>query len=100
MTKQEHVTAAVDFAKMACVWSETWSALVNQACLQYGDGRGVLISGIYRDHFPDHIKDALRVAAHSKTACLDASVRHWTQARRRNITWRRMYDDVQSNYGG
>ena len=96
MSKQEHVQAATDLVKVAGIYQEAWSELVNHAALTYGDGNGSLISGVYRDHYPDHIKDALRTLAHARTAALDASARQWGLSRRHMTTWRRMFAEMES----
>jgi hypothetical protein len=49
---------------------------------RYGD-HGALISGVYRDHFPDTVKNKLRRYAHERSDALGAAAAHYRAARKR-----------------
>lgn len=93
-TKPQHVQAANEYATLSIVADGAWQALVSIARKTYGD-HGALISGVYRDHFPDAIKTALRSYAHTSTHYADISGAHWRAAGRTIATWRAMRADVQ-----
>lgn len=63
-----------------------WQTRVTQAVAEYGDagpdGSRALISGVYRAHFPDAVKNTLRSLAHEQTACVDRAVQHLRDAGR------------------
>jgi hypothetical protein len=95
MTKQEHIDTSIALARMAQQWTNAWNETVNMAAKEYGDGDGKLISGIYRSHYPETIKNALRLMCKLGNECTDNSLKHWTiGARRRAITWRRMVAEL------
>lgn len=93
-TRAEHVAAARAWLATAYALGSRWDACVREAVVQHGDadgaGRRVLISGVYRDHFPPATKAALRTLARARTWAIDASLAHWIGgAGRRLETWRR-----------
>jgi hypothetical protein len=59
----------------ACRVSREHNALAAKALDRYGD-HGTQISGIVRDHFPDHVKAELRLLAASITSYSDAAWKH------------------------
>jgi hypothetical protein len=94
-TKDRHYRVAVDYLAAASVTRDTYQAAINRAFAAYGDGDGVLISGVIRDHFPDPIKDSLRVLAHEISAHSDKSLAHWRASGRRVQTWRDLRDRIR-----
>jgi hypothetical protein len=93
-TKRQHAQASSEYAALSIVHDHMWNALVSIARKTYGD-HGPLVSGVYRSHFPDVTKDALRTIAHTATRYADMSVAHWRAAGRTIGTWRAMRDDTQ-----
>lgn len=55
-----------DLFAAACRFSREWDAMLRAALLAYGE-HGSAISGAGREHFPEHIKDALRQKARAVT---------------------------------
>lgn len=95
-TNDQHVTAALDTMQIASNYRRMWLKTVDAALVTYGNGSGVLISGVYRDHYPARVKYSLRSYAHLESEYLDRSVAHWRAAGRRVNTWRSY---KQSHYG-
>lgn len=56
---------------------------------QFGDS-GPLISGGFRDNWPDYAKDACRFFAHRLTQFSDISHAHWRAAGKHSQTWREL----------
>lgn len=56
---------------IACHHSREHSAEVKAALVMYGDGNGVQISGVIRDHFPDFVKESLRLRCAAISAVTD-----------------------------
>lgn len=71
--------------------SEAHSQLADAALAEYGDGDGVPISGCYRRHFPEQVKDRLRYLAHRIGLMLDESQVLWRRAGRPDTSWRAQY---------
>ena len=89
-TRDEHDRAAAWWHARAGEFAQGWIVCRDLALQAHGDGDGVLISGVYREHFPVDVKDRLRALAHARTAAEDYSLAHWTYgARRTAATWRR-----------
>ena len=59
----------------ACRVSREHNALTAKALERYGD-HGTQISGVVRDHFPEHVKAELRLLAASITSYSDAAWKH------------------------
>jgi hypothetical protein len=57
--------AAREHFKKGIEHSRKHSELVQAAHKKYGDGNGTNISGIHREHYPEHVKNELRHHAHS-----------------------------------
>lgn len=93
-TQAEHAAAARWWLQAAAAMHGEWCAAIADAREAHGDGNGVLISGVYRDHFPEWRKATLRALAHGQTFATDASIAHWRAAGRRLETWRRERDRV------
>ena len=91
-TKARHEGAARDYCAQASSYNQIWRELVDRSLAIYGNGDGVLISGVYRDHFPDAVKDALRVHAHGASDFSAKSLAHWRAAGRTLDTWRQYRD--------
>ena len=74
-SKSAHAQKADFFADLASKMDAEWNATVSLAVEAYGD-QGSLISGVYRDHFPDDVKQRLRFLAHGKNLAADAARLH------------------------
>ena len=60
------------YFERACRASRAHSEKAREACDKYGD-HGSQISGCVRDHFPDDVKDTLRILARLVTDCSNAA---------------------------
>ena len=58
-SKSAHAQKADFFCDLARKMEDEWNATVNLAIEAYGN-QGSLISGVYRDHFPEDVKQRLR----------------------------------------
>lgn len=65
-----------------------YDQLLDAAITAYGDGNGRLISGVYREHYPEPVKDQLRAYARRVSECTDRALGYWTRGRRRVETLR------------
>ena len=74
-SKSAHSQRADMFVDLAQKLTDEWNATVSLAAEAYGD-QGSLISGVYRDHFPDSVKDRLRFLAYGSTMAKDAARLH------------------------
>ena len=74
-SKSAHAQRVDYFSDLAQKLDHEWNATVDLAVEAYGD-QGSLISGVYRDHFPNDVKDRLRFLAHGKTMAIDAARLH------------------------
>lgn len=72
------------------------SHAISAALREYGDGDGRLISGVYRGHFPEEVKEVLRGLNRDINTLEDSSVFKWEIAGKRMHTWRRMRDRIQT----
>lgn len=95
-TKPRHVAIAEDYLALAIISDRMWNATREIAENLYGDGSGVLISGVYRDHYPESMKDDLRTLAHDATRYYDRSLAHWLASGKRIETWRMLRDARKS----
>jgi len=76
---------AATLFELACQCSRSHSKLAQYALETYGD-HGSTISGVVRDHFPEHIKTMLRDLAHMVTDYSDRA----HKARPARVTHRTM----------
>lgn len=83
MSKQDHERQARRAIDLAHLYDATWQGAVTQARKLYGEGDGVLIAGVYRDHFPAKVKDKLRSLAHTKSLLSAIAWAHWRAAGKR-----------------
>ena len=74
-SKSGHAQKADYFTDLAQRMDREWDDTVNLAIGTYGN-HGPLISGVYRDHFPDDVKDRLRFLSHGKNLAVDAARLH------------------------
>ena len=74
-SKSAHAQKADFFCDLARKMEDEWNATVSLAIEAYGD-QGSLISGVYRDHFPDDVKQRLRFLAHGKSLAQEACALH------------------------
>ena len=65
-----------------------WQRAIQAARREHGDGNGVLVSGIYRDHFPADVKDALRALVDASNRALCDAQMAWRQTGRTTRTFR------------
>lgn len=75
-SKSAHVQKADFFSNLTQKMDREWNATVDMAIAAYGNGTGSLISGVYRDHFPDDVKNRLRFLHHGKNLAADAARLH------------------------
>ena len=75
-SKSAHAQKADFFRELAQKMDYEWNAAVDLALKAYGDGTGSLISGVYRDHFPNDVKDRLRFLTRGKNLSADAARLH------------------------
>jgi len=93
-TKQERdeiAAAALEDMRRAYGMSRAHTKLAAWAATEYGD-HGPLISGVVRDHFPLHVKTALRLLARRAGDRLERSRERWRAAGRKRATWFRAKD--------
>jgi len=83
--------------RRACFASKLHGASVDQALALYGD-HGPQVSGIWRDHFPEDVKDHLRALAREVTTEGDAA-RAARPKRVRMETMRLLASLVAEQYG-
>jgi hypothetical protein len=81
----------------ACRVSREHSALAAEASARYGE-HGTQISGIVRDHFPEHVKAELRLLAATVTSYSDAAWKHRPR-RVRTSTMRKLSRAVAARDG-
>jgi hypothetical protein len=94
-TRQDHVTLAVMYLELAVDTSRRHVAAIRRAENRYGD-YGALISGGFRDHWPDRVKDRIRVLARASGDLSAAAFAHWAAAGRRPHTLRRLRDTLEA----
>jgi len=87
-TKAKHEAASRNFGAQAQATDRQWRSIVDRSLATYGDGDGVLVSGIYRRHFPVETRDELRKLAYAATEYRDRSRAHWRASGRKLETWR------------
>jgi hypothetical protein len=75
LSKSANAQRAEHFERMRTQVDAEWKKLLDAACKLYGE-HGTLVSGVYRDHFPDAVKDRLRFLAHGSTMLGDAVKLH------------------------
>jgi hypothetical protein len=75
-SKSAHAQRADYFEDLATVMGRAYDDLVERALDKYGDGSGVLISGVVRDHFPEMVKKRLRFLAQGQTVVKKAARLH------------------------
>ena len=74
-SKSAHAQKADFFAHLGRKMEDEWNATVDLAVEAYGD-QGSLISGVYRDHFPEDVKQRLRFLNSAKNLASDAARLH------------------------
>lgn len=74
-SKSANAQRAEYFSSLAQRLQREWDAVVELAIQTYGN-QGSLVSGVYRDHFPNNVKDRLRFLAHGSTMARDAARLH------------------------
>lgn len=94
-TSAQHEAIARQYAVLSAAERGMWLQLVTIGARTFGDGNGVLISGVYREHWPDRLKHDLRTLAHSEGEYSARSFAHWQAAGKRLATWREMVDAIE-----
>jgi hypothetical protein len=89
-TRAQHTAVAREYLELARVTDRMHADTIARMVQTFGDGNGVLISGVYRDHFPETVKADLRTLAHTASDYLARSAAHWQFAGKRITTWRRL----------
>jgi hypothetical protein len=74
-SKSAHAQKTDFFHDLAVKMGDEWDATVNLAVEAYGS-QDSLISGVYRDHFPDDVKQRLRFLNSAKNLASDAARLH------------------------
>jgi biotin synthase-related radical SAM superfamily protein len=74
-----------------------YNALLNSLINKHGNGNGVLISGIYREHFTDDDKKALRKLISSYNNTIDLAIQSIPKYGRMS-TFRKLNNDIKSIY--
>lgn len=80
-------TQAIADLRAAVRCETAWSHTVDGAIAQFGDGSGVLISGVYRDHFPETVKATLRILRNDGNSAIDDARAAWRRAGRTRATF-------------
>lgn len=93
-THAQHIDLAIHRLYTARDTRAEYGKAVDHALATFGNGSGVLISGVYRDHFPPEVKDRLRALAHAVGHLQAVSMAHWLASGKRSHTWRRTRDEV------
>jgi hypothetical protein len=88
-TKATHQHEALHAAAVAHVLESAHTLIAFDAAKWYGE-HGSLISGGFRDDWPEETKTTLRWLAHRITDERDRSRSHWRASGRTDATWRRM----------
>jgi hypothetical protein len=83
-SKHAHSLKADHFEEIASLMEPEYNNAIDSALDRYGNGNGVSISGIIRDHFPDGVKNRLRFLAHGLTMVKDAIRLHRYLAKTRS----------------
>lgn len=86
-TKAEHLYASETARAAGEAMQDSWHEAVNLATARFGS-HGSLISGVYRDHFPESVKAQLRTLAQEAGFWAGVSLAHWIAGGRRVGTWR------------
>lgn len=97
-SKTRHYRAAVSAAYTSEHLRREYDRMVMAALDAHGDGTGVLISGIVRDHFPELVKATLRIFAHDGPQWADRSLAHWQAAGKRRETWLMLRDTIRRQF--
>lgn len=85
--KRGHLAVADQALGLKAKLETRWGRAVDSALAEYGDGNGRLISGVVRDHFPEKVKNRLRLYAHSASKAGDVGHAHWAAAGKRTPFW-------------
>ncbi len=91
LDKAAHVRWALDYAKQADEAMRKWHAAIAAGDKKYGDAGKpfVFISGGFREHWPEPVKDRIRHLAWAKQELRDAAEAHWKAAGKRSAPpWR------------
>lgn len=94
-TADDHHTRAVSQLQQSITLHGQWKRLAEDALREFGDGNGVYISGIIRDHFPEDTKTRLRELAHTSSSLSATAYAHWRQSGGTMNTFRQEYDRLQ-----
>lgn len=86
-TKAKHEQVARDYFNISRIEEGMYGELISLGLRLFGDGNGVLISGVYREHWPELFKADLRQLAHSYREYSSRSLVHWRAAGKRRETW-------------
>lgn len=87
--KAWHLDRSLRAMRLSGYAHEEWQIRASEALRQHGDGDGVLIAGVIRDHFPPEVKEHLRGAAHTASDLRGISLAHWQAAGKTPATWQR-----------
>jgi hypothetical protein len=86
-SKHAHVLRADFFRTRAAKFSREWNEVIELAVKLFGD-QGSYVSGVYREHFPDEVKDRLRFLAHGGHMLGNAVILHRTLSTTRSPRFR------------
>lgn len=88
-TRDDHRRRALRLVALARGMEQERASIAERAVAEYGDD-GPLVSGVYREHFPAHVKDRLRYLCQAAAEYLKAGLAHWQAAGLRPATFRRL----------
>jgi len=74
-SKSAHRQRADYFLELMATLHQAWNGLADRCIQLYGED-GPLVSGVYRDHFPEPAKNRLRFLAHGRAMANDAYKLH------------------------
>jgi hypothetical protein len=63
-SKSAHSQRAEYFRSLTRIFNDNYDDFLMKAIERYGSGNGALISSVYRNHFPDDLKNRLRFLSH------------------------------------
>jgi len=85
--KARHAKVAIEYLAVAHADRAVWTDVLRRYETLYGT-EGTLISGGFRDHWPEFAKDACRYFGQRYHDFTSRSLAHWQASGRRTATWR------------
>lgn len=94
--KARHERVAREYLIHALVHQRVQTDVLTRYAAVFGD-HGPLISGGFRDHWPDVAKDNARMLARQLDTFMSRSIAHWQASGRQLATWRDLRDRCFAN---